>query len=85
MLQNVYNGAQDAEVFLCPPGTARRLVNTGFAGVRTNVLPVKSVLRGLNLDWFDEEKIFALEREKVAGAETGSGWEEVRKLEFQRE
>lgn len=67
MLRNVYNGTEDAGFFLCPPETARRLINTGFAGVQTNVLQVKTVLRGLNLDWFDEEKIFALGRGKAAG------------------
>jgi hypothetical protein len=73
MLQNVYNGAEDQGLAHRPPKAVRRLINTGFAGVHTNVLTMKTVLIGLNLDWFDDEKFFGVvtagaQRRQVAAA-----------------
>lgn len=78
MLRNVYKEADDEGLVHHRSGAARGLVNTGFAGVGTNVSPPEWLLSGANLDWIGEGKIFRAGREKVAGGGAKAQWRVTR-------
>ncbi len=81
MLRNVYNGAEDEGLIHQGATNTLKPVNKGFAGVETNVSSAKPRSGDGNLDWFDEEKNFALRASfqssvgsRIAGRVTGRGW-----------
>jgi hypothetical protein len=81
LLRNVHKGDELERIIHQGVAGARRPITTGLAGVQTNVSSAKPRSGDGNLDWFDEEKNFALRASfqssvgsRISGRVTGRGW-----------